>query len=44
LRTTKAVPLLVTLAAMALDVIIGFSLECFDQHTPCTLARDLVRQ
>src|ERR1700747_3087561 len=40
----QGVPLLATLAAMELDVIIDFGLECFDQHPPCTLARDLVQQ
>src|SRR6516162_3404887 len=39
----QGVALLVTLAAMALDVIIDFSLECLEQHPPCTLARDLVQ-
>ena len=39
----QGMPLLVTLAAMALDVIIDFGLECLDQNPPCTLARDLVQ-
>src|SRR5690348_3307936 len=39
----QGAPLLVTLAAMALEVIIDFSLECLEQHPPCTLARDLVQ-
>src|SRR5947209_16659733 len=39
----QGVPLLVALAAIALEVIIDFSLECFEQHPPCTLARDLVQ-
>ena len=40
----QSVPLLVTLVAMALDVIIDFSFECFDQHPPRTLAGDLVQE
>jgi hypothetical protein len=39
----QGVALLVTLAAMALDLIIDFSLQCLRQHPPCTLARDHVQ-
>src|SRR6202022_4087554 len=35
---------LVALAAMALDVIVGLSPQRFHQHPPCALARDLVQQ
>jgi hypothetical protein len=40
----QGMALLVALAAMALDVIIGLGLKSFDQHPPRTLARDLVQQ
>src|ERR1700693_3631488 len=29
---------------MAFDVIVGLRPECFDQHPPCALARDLVQR
>jgi hypothetical protein len=40
----QGMPLLVALAAMALNIIIDFGLEGFDQHPSGTLARDLVQQ
>jgi hypothetical protein len=43
LRTAKACPLLITLAAIALDLIIDFSLERLEQHPPRTLACDLIQ-
>jgi hypothetical protein len=39
----QGVSLLVTLVAMALNVIVNLSLQCFHQHPPCTLARDLIQ-
>ncbi len=36
--------LLVALAPMALDVIVGLRLKRFDQHPPCALARDLIQR
>src|ERR1700687_1376838 len=36
--------LLVALAALALDVIVGLRLKRFAQHPPCALARDLVQR
>src|SRR6266852_5053167 len=43
LRTQRA-SLLVALAAMALDVIVGLRLKRFDQHPPGALARDLIQR
>ena len=40
----QGMPLLVALAAIALNIIIDFGPQRFAQHPPGTLARDLVQQ
>jgi hypothetical protein len=40
----QGVPMLATLAVMALNVIVDLGPERFAQHPPCALARDLMEQ
>jgi hypothetical protein len=40
----QGAPVLVALAAMAFDVIVGFGLKRFDQHPPRSRPRDFVQQ